>query len=83
MQLCTKSRQVQVHLPEGPLSGPGGKPFPHTVEHTLRKHGLPTQLKKGVIELIAPHTVCSQAMSFSVALSGPKPGMRSASVAVI
>jgi hypothetical protein len=73
-----------VHLPEGPLSGPGGKPFPHTVEHTLRKHGLPTQLKKGVIELIAPHTVCSQAMSFLVALSTkPKSGMRSASVAVI
>ena len=44
-------------LPEGPLDGPHGVPFPHTLEQVLRSHGLPTKLNKGVIELIGPHTV--------------------------
>lgn len=46
-----------VKLPEGPLVGPGGMAFPHTMEHTLRANGLPTKLNKGVIELRCEHTV--------------------------
>jgi Insertion domain in 60S ribosomal protein L10P len=47
-----------VTLPEGPLVGPAGNPFAHTMEHTLRANGLPTKLNKGVIELRCEHTVC-------------------------
>ena len=49
-----------VKLPEGPLVGPGGTPFAHTMEHNLRANGLPTKLNKGMIELRCEHTVCGQ-----------------------
>jgi mRNA turnover protein 4 len=43
-----------VILQEGPL-----EQFPHSMEPHLRKLGLPTVLKKGVVTLIKEHTVCS------------------------
>jgi hypothetical protein len=52
--LCTGT----VTLPAGPVVGPGGRPFAHTMEHTLGANGLPSKLSKAVIELRCEHTVC-------------------------
>eukprot|EP00798_Chlamydomonas_sp_ICE-L_P016831 gene16831-23111_t len=46
-------------LSEGPLENQLG-PLSHTVEPSLRKYGLPSRLNKGVVELLADHTVCKE-----------------------
>lgn len=42
-----------VELKEGPL-----EQFTHDMEPFLRKQGLPVRLNRGVVELVADHTVC-------------------------
>ncbi|OAE21665.1 hypothetical protein AXG93_4170s1060 [Marchantia polymorpha subsp. ruderalis] len=44
-----------VELPEGPL-----EQFTHDMEPFLRKQGMPVRLNRGVVELVANYTVCTE-----------------------
>jgi mRNA turnover protein 4 len=47
-------------IESGPVHGPHGGLMEHTMEPTLRKNGMPTKLNRGVIELLADHTLCRE-----------------------
>ncbi|GJP39031.1 hypothetical protein CLOM_g23424 [Closterium sp. NIES-68] len=49
-----------VELPEGPLTQ-----FSHDMEPFLRKQGMPVRLNRGVIELVADFTVCTEGQPLS------------------
>ena len=47
-----------VSFPAGEVMGLQGLPVAHTQEPTLRKHGMPTRLTKGKVQLTDPWTLC-------------------------
>jgi mRNA turnover protein 4 len=54
-----------IQLPVGPLTR-NDEPLPHTLERTLRQLGLPLVLKKGLLYLEEPFTICQQGESLSI-----------------
>jgi Insertion domain in 60S ribosomal protein L10P len=57
VRVLSSAARAQIKVATGPLHRADGTPFPHTMEHTLRAHGLPTGLTRGVVELAHDHTV--------------------------
>ena len=51
--------------PEGPVKNTYDVPMSHTLEATLRKHGLPTKLNKGVVECVKEKTICKRGAKLS------------------
>jgi mRNA turnover protein 4 len=51
-------------VPEGPVFR-GVDPFPHNMEAQLRKLGMPTNLKKGVVTLIRDYEICHEGKPLS------------------
>ena len=51
--------------PEGPVKNAYDVPMSHTLEATLRKHGLPTKLNKGVVECVKEKTICKRGAKLS------------------
>ena len=49
---------LDVDFPAGEVMGLQGLPVAHTLEPTLRKHGMPTRLTKGKVQLSDPWTLC-------------------------
>ena len=52
-------------VPEGAVMNIFGVAMSHTLEPTLRKHGLPTKLNKGVVECIKEKTICKKGMKLN------------------
>ena len=51
--------------PEGQVKNAYDVPMSHTLEATLRKHGLPTKLNKGVVECVKEKTICKRGAKLS------------------
>ena len=49
---------IGLTLPPGPVANNDGKPFPHSIEHQLRKFGLATRMVAGVPSLTTEDVVC-------------------------